>query len=757
MYILTVHRNRFEFQNIIGKGGFGKVWKVIDKKHKIAYALKEMSKVKVIDKKSEKSIKYERELLSHLKNPFIVNMYYAFQDYEHLYLVMDLLTGGDLRYHICKHRLFSEAQTKFFIACIIQGLEYIHSKKVIHRDIKPENLVLDENGYIRITDFGIAKIFNNKNSHETSGTPGYMAPEVMKAQNHTKAVDYFAVGVIAYELMMGKRPYSGKGRKEIKEQMMGKQACIKREEMPDFWSEDAMNFINMLLMRKPEKRLGFKSIDEIKTHPWLKTFPWKSLYDKKITSPYVPDKKENYDKKYCTAIEKEDLDVKTRYEQYRSNKNYTSIFLNFTYYPMIDNWNSDYNYNSVNSSNYHVNNGVIHGNKNAGSRNANATLTTYYNRRCQSASSNAIYHNNNAKLNASNNNFRQQRVFSPKNASSSLQNKGLFQGNNNNNSNSNGPTKPVEPGMRKYNTKNYFSTTSKGLNIKNSNSININKESTIVNNNGDNANTSNDNNNTIKGKSKLILNPNHLNQYNCKSFIQHNTNSRTGVLTPTTKRNFDKINTNNSIGKNHHSLQNQSNNIHSEANNKRKNSHSKTKEKFGLSSVLKQIRSTSQHNHNDNNINNSTNNNNLSSNSSTILKSKQLVKTLTNKNKTSSSSTTATGTTVNKRSIIGFAIQKIEHSSVKSPNKKQTLTSPTNNNTSHPKIKEDSERSAITMKSHMHKNSSCSTGNSSIGIIPNNNNTTTTNKHNQQQQPIHSSSNFKNISHNNDILIINDK
>ena len=125
-----------------------------------------MSKVKIIDKKSEKSIKYERELLSHLKNPFIVNMSYAFQDFENLYLVMDLLTGGDLRYHICKHRRFSESQTRFFIACIILGLEYIHSKKVIHRDIKPENLVLDENGYVRITDFGIAKIFSSKNAEK---------------------------------------------------------------------------------------------------------------------------------------------------------------------------------------------------------------------------------------------------------------------------------------------------------------------------------------------------------------------------------------------------------------------------------------------------------------------------------------------------------------------------------------------------------------------------------------------------------------
>lgn len=162
-----------------------------------------MKKVKVIDKKSEISILYERELLCRLNNPFIVNMHLCFQDHENLYLLMDLLSGGDLRYHLCKHKKFSEKQTQFFIACIILGLEYIHSNKIIHRDIKPENLVLDKNGYVRITDFGIAKLYNKENKNETSGTPGYMSPEVIKCGNHSYVADFFALGVIGYEFMNG--------------------------------------------------------------------------------------------------------------------------------------------------------------------------------------------------------------------------------------------------------------------------------------------------------------------------------------------------------------------------------------------------------------------------------------------------------------------------------------------------------------------------------------------------------------------------
>ena len=144
-----------------------------------------MSKVKIIDRRSEVSIMSERNLLSKIRHPFIVNIYFAFQDFYNLYLVMDLLTGGDLRYHIAHKRTFSEKQTKFIIANMLLALDYIHSQNIIHRDIKPENLVLESNGYARITDFGVAKINEPDNSSETSGTPGYMAPEVILVQNHS--------------------------------------------------------------------------------------------------------------------------------------------------------------------------------------------------------------------------------------------------------------------------------------------------------------------------------------------------------------------------------------------------------------------------------------------------------------------------------------------------------------------------------------------------------------------------------------------
>ena len=204
-------KNNFNFQYVIGRGGFGKVsgdfnirsgleckfiwlsfaveadskllrlqvWRVEYRKTKQIYAMKEMSKARIISKRSVTSVMSEKKLLEKLQHPFLVNINYAFQDRENLYLVSDLLTGGDLRYHIGIRRRFTERETKFMLACMVLGLEYMHNQGVIHRDIKPENIVMESTGYVRITDMGIAKILRTENSQDTSGTPGYMAPEVM--------------------------------------------------------------------------------------------------------------------------------------------------------------------------------------------------------------------------------------------------------------------------------------------------------------------------------------------------------------------------------------------------------------------------------------------------------------------------------------------------------------------------------------------------------------------------------------------------
>lgn len=140
---------------------------------------------RIITKKSIESVLNERELLAELKHPFLVNMVYAFQDRLNLYLVMDYMPGGDLRFQLGRCDRFPENVVKFFVCCILLSLQYLHGNNIIHRDLKPENLIFDAKGYLRLTDLGVARLFTPDNYRDTSGTPGYMAPEVINRENHS--------------------------------------------------------------------------------------------------------------------------------------------------------------------------------------------------------------------------------------------------------------------------------------------------------------------------------------------------------------------------------------------------------------------------------------------------------------------------------------------------------------------------------------------------------------------------------------------
>ena len=299
--------------------------------------MKEMSKVKIIDHSNIKNIKNERDLLSKLNHPFIVNMHFSFQNTNYLYLVMDLLTGGDLRYHLFYQNYFNEEQSKFFVSCVLLGLEYCHSNLIIHRDIKPENVILDKYGYAHITDFGIAKMQQPNNSKETSGTPAYMAPEVLFGRNHTIIVDYYALGVMLYEFMIGEKPYSGKTRTQLKESIKKKEIKIDKNNIKEGWSMEAADFINQLLHRQPEKRLGYiGGISQVKKHKWLKDINWKDLYNGLVTSPFIPTGEDNYEYKFCTAKEKKGEDTEQRYQEIMRSIEYKNIFDDYYYFNRYD-------------------------------------------------------------------------------------------------------------------------------------------------------------------------------------------------------------------------------------------------------------------------------------------------------------------------------------------------------------------------------------------------------------------------------------
>jgi protein kinase A len=218
------------------------------------------------------------------------------------------------------------------VACLVAGLEYCHEKKIIHRDIKPENLVIDDAGYLRITDFGIARVLRPENSQDTSGTPGYMAPEVMCRQNHTMAADYFAVGVMAFECMFGRRPYVGKSRKEIRDHILSKQIQIKKGEVPRGWSIEAADFVNKMIQRKPQNRLGSGGAEEIKKHPWLRDFPWDDLYHRRLRAPFVPPPEDNFDTKNINEEWRDLDDPDFKEQQVSLRRNSVQALFNGYYY-----------------------------------------------------------------------------------------------------------------------------------------------------------------------------------------------------------------------------------------------------------------------------------------------------------------------------------------------------------------------------------------------------------------------------------------
>ena len=329
----------------IGRGGYGKVWLIRMKgiqefksnataedkvKFNLDYkfALKEMSKAKIVERKSVDSIKNERKFLEILNSPFLVNMLFAFETKEALYLIMDYYSGGDLRYHIYQndHR-YTEAQTKFIVCCIILALEHLRSHNIVHRDLKPENLVFDSKGFIHLTDFGIAyDLSSDPEIRDTSGTPGYMAPEIFTHSQQTFAVDYFALGVITYELMMRKRPYKSVERKGYKEEVLSKEIRLKKVDLPRQrgWSDySVIDFINGLLKRKAKERLGYNSITDIIYHPWLKDVNWENIYNKTESPPFEFISDDNFDEEYARKEDdKRDEDETFRYLEICNRKKY---------------------------------------------------------------------------------------------------------------------------------------------------------------------------------------------------------------------------------------------------------------------------------------------------------------------------------------------------------------------------------------------------------------------------------------------------
>uniref|UniRef100_A0A671PBI1 non-specific serine/threonine protein kinase n=1 Tax=Sinocyclocheilus anshuiensis TaxID=1608454 RepID=A0A671PBI1_9TELE len=281
--------SQFELLKVLGQGSYGKVFlvrKIRGSDTGQLYAMKVLKKatLKVRDRVRSKM---ERDILAEVNHPFIVKLHYAFQTEGKLYLILDFLRGGDLFTRLSKEVMFTEEDVKFYLAELALALDHLHSLGIIYRDLKPENILLDEEGHIKITDFGLSKeaIDHDKRAYSFCGTIEYMAPEVVNRRGHTQSADWWSFGILMFEMLTGSLPFQGKDRKET-------MALILKAKlgMPQFLSPEVQSLLRALFKRNPSNRLGAgpDGVEEIKRHKFFATIDWNKLYRREIKPPFKP-------------------------------------------------------------------------------------------------------------------------------------------------------------------------------------------------------------------------------------------------------------------------------------------------------------------------------------------------------------------------------------------------------------------------------------------------------------------------------------
>lgn len=283
----------------VGKGAFGKVRVVQHKKTKELYALKYINKARISKQHAVNNIIQERRLLEEIESPFVCNLRFAFQDDENLFMVLDLMLGGDLRFHLDRLGGLKEEVVKFYCAEMALALNDLHTRGIVHRDLKPDNILLDERGHAHLTDFNIAVHFTERRAlTSVAGSMAYMAPEVLAKRGYFETVDWWSLGVVAYELLFGKRPFRGKTNSSLTQAILKEQMKFP-ENADTLVSAEGMDCIRGLLTRDYKRRLGCKGtggLEAFKAHPWFKDYDWAKIESKEAIPPFEPDsKKANFD------------------------------------------------------------------------------------------------------------------------------------------------------------------------------------------------------------------------------------------------------------------------------------------------------------------------------------------------------------------------------------------------------------------------------------------------------------------------------
>ena len=285
-----------EVIGFLGKGGYGYVELVKHKDTQETFALKTLYRSHIIKTKSTHNVVNEKKMLQRMDSPQIIRLYATFKDSTRLYFLLEPALGGELFTLLRLRTVFNDKTAKFFAASVVLALEEIHSRDVIYRDLKPENLLLDSQGYVKITDFGLSKYIPDGRTFTVCGTPHYLAPEIIAGVGHGKAVDFWCLGVLIYEMLAGRPPFYRQGEKADHIKLYRRITSGDYLNNPIF-TEDAWKIIRELLQIKPSSRLGVGAggFDRLKKHPWFVGIDWHALHDRSARAPIIPYIRTNAD------------------------------------------------------------------------------------------------------------------------------------------------------------------------------------------------------------------------------------------------------------------------------------------------------------------------------------------------------------------------------------------------------------------------------------------------------------------------------
>jgi protein kinase N len=279
----------FHFVAVLGRGHFGKVILARYKNTGEYFAIKALKKGDIIARDEVESLLAEKrifEVANSMRHPFLVNLFSCFQTKSHVCFVMEYAAGGDLMMHIHAD-VFTEPRTVFYTACVVLGLQYLHENKIIYRDLKLDNLLLDTEGYVKIADFGLCKegMGYGDRTGTFCGTPEFLAPEVLTETSYTRAVDWWGLGVLIFEMLVGESPFPGDDEEEVFDSIVNDEVRY-----PRFLSLEAIAIMRRLLRKNPERRLGASERDaeDVKKQAFFRNVSWEDLLMRRVPPPFVP-------------------------------------------------------------------------------------------------------------------------------------------------------------------------------------------------------------------------------------------------------------------------------------------------------------------------------------------------------------------------------------------------------------------------------------------------------------------------------------